>query len=137
MRFVDTNILIYAVGIHGEEDAKRELAIDLLSGDDLAVSVQVLAEFYYQATRRNRPGALTSAQASNFLAAIDTIPVQPVTVEVFRSGVSLSSRFGLSYRDGAIIAAAKLMGCDAVYTEDLSPTQDYDGLRAINPFTAP
>ena len=27
------------------------------------------------------------------------------------------------------------MGCDAVYSEDLSDTQDYGGLRVINPFS--
>ena len=26
------------------------------------------------------------------------------------------------------------MGCDAVYSEDMSPGQDYDGLRVIDPF---
>lgn len=34
----------------------------------------------------------------------------------------------------AILAAARLLGCDAVYSEDMSSTQDYDGLRVINPF---
>ena len=28
------------------------------------------------------------------------------------------------------------VGCDAVYSEDLSSEQDYDGLRVINPFVA-
>ena len=26
------------------------------------------------------------------------------------------------------------MGCEIVYSEDLSATQDYDGLRVANPF---
>ena len=48
--------------------------------------------------------------------------------------MSISRRFGLSYWDGAILAAARAMGCEIVYSEDLSPTQDYDGLRVANPF---
>ena len=47
--------------------------------------------------------------------------------------VSISRRFELSYWDGAILAAARAAGCDAVYSEDLSSEQD-DGLRVINPF---
>ena len=54
-----------------------------------------------------------------------------VTIEVFRAAVSISRRFGLSYWDGAILAAARSLGCDAVYSEDLSSEQDYDGLRVI------
>ncbi len=43
-------------------------------------------------------------------------------------------RFGLAYRDCAILAAASACGCDVVYSEDLSHEQDYDGLRVVNPF---
>ena len=35
---------------------------------------------------------------------------------------------------GAILAAARAARCDAVYSEDFSTEQDYDGLRVINPF---
>lgn len=44
--------------------------------------------------------------------------------------------FGLSYWDCLILAAAKQSGCDAVYSEDMSASQDYDGIRVINPFAA-
>ena len=44
--------------------------------------------------------------------------------------------FRLSYWDCLILAAAKLSGCDAVYSEDMSASQDYDGVRVINPFAA-
>ena len=36
--------------------------------------------------------------------------------------------------NSAILAAARKLRCDAVYSEDLSAEQDYDGLRVINPF---
>lgn len=35
-----------------------------------------------------------------------------------------------------ILAAARACGCDAVYSEDMSCEQDYDGLRVINPFAS-
>ncbi len=100
----------------------------------MAVSVQVFQEFYHQATRPTRPERLTHDDAWAFLETLLRFPIQEVTLDVFRTGVAISQRFGLSYWDGAILAAARSLGCDAVYSEDLSSEQDYDGLRVINPF---
>ena len=57
-----------------------------------------------------------------------------VTADLILDAFTIRSRFGLNYWDCAILAAARLLGCDAVYSEDMSDTQDYDGLRVINPF---
>jgi predicted nucleic acid-binding protein len=134
VRFVDTNVLIYAVSPSPREADKRRRAQELLEHGDLTLSVQVLQEFYHQVTRPNRTDPLTDSQALGFLGSIDSFPVQPVTLELFHSTVSISRRFQLSYWDGAILAAARAAGCDAVYSEDLSSEQDYDGLRVIDPF---
>ena len=134
MRFVDTNVLIYAVTPSPQEEEKRRTAQDLLSRDDLALSVQVLQEFYHQVTRPSRPHALTHAQAMDFIEIIDRFPVQELTFDLFLAAVSISRRFRLSYWDGAILAAARACGCEAVYTEDLNAGQVYDGTRVINPF---
>ena len=117
-----------------EEADKCRSAVDLLNERDLALSVQVLQEFYYQATRPNRPAAITHDQALRFIESLGRFPVQAVTLDLFRAAVAISRRFKLSYWDGAILAAARAAGCDAVYSEDLSSEQDYDGLRVINPF---
>ena len=135
MRFVDTNVLIYAASPAPVEAEKQRAAQRLLNAGDLALSVQVLQEFYHQATRPTRREPLTSAQALGFLSSIDDFPIQPVTQDLFHAAVAISRRFGLSYWDGAILAAARALDCDAVYSEDLSSEQDYDGLRVINPFT--
>ena len=137
MRFVDTNILIYAVSPAPAEANKRRIAQDLLTQDDLALSVQVLQEFHHQVTRPTRPHALTHVQAMGFVEIIDHLSVQELTFELFLAAVSISRRFRLSYWDGAILAAARACGCDAVYSEDLSAEQDYDGTRVINPFREP
>ena len=133
-RFVDTNILIYAISPSTAEAEKRKTAQDLLIQGDLAVSVQVLQEFYYQVTRPTRADRLTSSQALKFLESLDSFPAQEITREVFHDAVKISHRYGISYWDGAILAAARIAGCDAVYSEDLSSEQDYQGMRVINPF---
>ena len=54
VRFVDTNVLIYAASPAPHEADKQNAAQRLLEAGDLALSVQVLQEFYHQATRTNR-----------------------------------------------------------------------------------
>ena len=134
MRLVDTNVLIYAASTLSKESVKRRRARELLAEPDLAVSVQVLQEFYHQVTRPTRIGRLTHDEAMQFLEHMYTLSIQPMTVEIFQAAVAISQRYGISYWDGAILAAARALGCDAVYSEDLSTEQDYDGLRVINPF---
>lgn len=58
MRFVDTNILLYAATGAPESAAKARVADALLREADLGLSVQVLQEFYVQATRVSRAGRL-------------------------------------------------------------------------------
>lgn len=134
MRFVDTNVLVYAVSTADEEAAKRDQALNLLAARDLALSVQVLQEFYVQSTRESRPGALSHHEAASFVESLQRFRVQAVTMGVLRAAFAIRERFRLSYWDSAILAAARICGCDAVYSEDLNPDQDYDGVRVINPF---
>lgn len=134
MRFVDTNVLLYAASMLPEDKDKRVRARELLAEPDLAVSIQVLQEFYHQATRATRPGRLSDDDAMRFLEPVLQLRVQAVTRSVFRSAVSIRRRFGLSYWDAAILAAARVLGCDAVYSEDMSSEQDYGGIRVVNPF---
>lgn len=134
MRFVDTNILIYAASPSPAESDKQRIAQGLLEAGDWTLSVQVLQEFYHQVTRPTRPGAITHEQALAFIGSIRHFPVQDITLGVFRAGVAISRRFRLSYWDGAILAAAQAAGCDEVYSEDLNHGQNYGGVRVIDPF---
>jgi len=135
VRLVDTNVLIYAASPAADEANKQSVAQRLLEAGDLVLSVQVLQEFYHQVTRPTRTTPLTQDHALRFIESLRDFPVQDVTLEVFRAAVAISRRFLLSYWDGAILAAAKAAGCDAVYSEDMNAEQDYDGLRVINPFS--
>jgi predicted nucleic acid-binding protein len=55
MRFADTNVLLYAVSTLPAESVKAAQAQAVLASRDLALSVQVLQEFYVQATRDLAP----------------------------------------------------------------------------------
>jgi predicted nucleic acid-binding protein len=134
MRFIDTNVLIYAVCSAPEDAGKKRRALELLEGRDLALSVQVLQEFHVQATRANRSGALTHEEAVLFATSLTRYRVQEITLQVMYSAFQIRERFGLSYWDSAILAAARACGCKTIYSEDFSSEQDYNGVRVVNPF---
>ena len=55
VRFIDTNVLLYAISHDPAEQDKASRASGILAERDLALSVQVLQEFYVQATRASQP----------------------------------------------------------------------------------
>jgi predicted nucleic acid-binding protein len=134
MRFVDTNVLLYAASTAPEEEAKARAARELLEADDLALSVQVLQEFYVQATRPSKAERLTHEQAAALIEAFLRFPVQEITVELLQAALEAKQRFRLSYWDASVHEAARRLGCELLLTEDLSADQDYDGIRIVNPF---
>jgi predicted nucleic acid-binding protein len=50
------------------------------------------------------------------------------------AAIGLSTRYQISYWDGAIIAAAERLGAKLLYTEDLNHNQIYGTVTARNPF---
>jgi predicted nucleic acid-binding protein len=134
VRFVDTNVLLYAVSRDPEEQDKAARANDILTARDLALSVQVLQEFYVQATRASRPDPLTHEQAARLVESFLRFPVLDITTDLMLAAAATCQRFGVSYWDAAILEAARSLACDVVLSEDLSHGQDYAGVRVKNPF---
>ena len=132
--FVDTNVLLYAGSNAAEDRAKRQVARELLSRPDIALSAQVLQEFYAVAVAKQRL-QMTHEEALAVLQSLASFPVCPITRELVMDAVQLRQRFQISYWDAAIVAATKQMGCTVVYSEDLNSAQDYDGVTVVNPFS--
>ena len=134
MRFVDTNVLLYAISRDAAEQEKAARANGILKDRRLALSVQVLQEFYVQATRASRRDALTHDQAARLVESFLRFPVVDISTEIVRAALATRERYDLSYWDAAILEAARAMNCDVVLSEDLSDGQDYGGVRVENPF---
>ena len=134
MRFADTNVLLYAISRDPGEATNAERANAILAAGDLGLSVQVLAEFYVQATRASRADAITHEQATGLIESWRRFPVQETTVEMMVAALTTRQRFGISYWDAAIIEASRRLGCDVVLSEDLDSGTDYDGVRVESPF---
>jgi predicted nucleic acid-binding protein len=134
MRFADTNVLLYSVSTVPEETAKARMAKALLANRDIALSVQVLQEFYVQATRASRTNRLTHDEAVGFIRTWRRFLTQELSLSVLDDAIALKSRFQISYWDAAILAAARAAGCTEVLSEDLNEGQDYGGVIVVNPF---
>ncbi len=94
----------------------------------------MLQEFYVQATRASRSDAIPHEFAVALIAAWCRFRVQEMTLPVLNSALQIRQKYGFSFWDSAVIAAARALGCDRVYTEDLSQGQVVEGLRVIDPF---
>ena len=134
MRFADTNILLYSISSAVGEQRKAEIAIALMSSKEIAISVQVLQEFYVQATRTSRSNPLPHAMAVGFIEKWQRFRIQETTVEVMKAALDSKERWGISYWDAAILEAARAAGCREVLSEDLSHGQNYGGILVTNPF---
>src|SRR6266853_623578 len=131
--FLDTNILLYSISRNPADTLKRERAIALLGRDDGALSVQVLQEFYVQATRSTRPDPLPHQIAAGLIATWTRFRVQEITLAILTGALEIKAAHGFSYWDSAIIAAARALGCRWLYTEDMTHGREVEGVTLINP----
>jgi|SRR5271155_859759 predicted nucleic acid-binding protein len=132
--FLDTNILLYSISTAAAETPKRERARELIDRDDCALSIQVLQEFYVQATRSTRPDALTHDVAIGLIRVWRRFPVQETTLGLLDAALEIVARHRFSYWDSCIIAAAQALGCERLYSEDMTHGQRIGPLTIFNPF---
>lgn len=133
MVFLDTNVYVYVVsGAAGDEPRKR-IARDLITSQEFGLSVQVLQEFMHVTLRKKELG-LTGDEIREMVNFMAAYPVVETTVALALDAFDLKQRFQISYWDAAIIAAARELGCHTLFSEDLNPGQNYEGVTVINPF---
>jgi predicted nucleic acid-binding protein len=133
--FLDTNVLLYSISTADDEAAKRDKALRLLDRPDCALSVQVLQEFYVQATRASRRDPLTHETAVSLTETWLRFPIQENTLVIFHAALRLRKTTGFAFWDCAIIAAANEAGCDQLYSEDMAHGRKIANLQIVNPFS--
>jgi predicted nucleic acid-binding protein len=114
-----------------------DLIQQLTDRDALAVSSQVLNEFYAVATRSKKSHLLSHDQAVRYIRTIAASSlVLPLTVRDTLLAVEAVVQHGFAFWDALIWAVAKANGIPLVYTEDFQHGRDVEGVRIINPFLA-
>ena len=135
---IDTNILLYAYD--RGQPAKQPLALTVL--DQLvahglgALTSQVLAEFFVNATKKLQP-PLTVEEAhgriQNYLLSWEVLEITGAIVLEAVRGVRV---YRLTYWDAHIWASARLNQIPLVFSEDFSDGVIIEGVRFVNPFGA-
>ena len=135
MIFFDTNVLMYASGADDSSLAKTGVARGLLrTTQGVALSLQVLQEFYVNATRVTRPSNLKHADAYALIASWRRFRIVEPTLETLDRAMEIRERYKFAYWDAAIMAAAMEVGCTKLLSEDWTHDQVVDGLALENPF---
>ena len=135
MRFLDTNILVYAAT--DDDPRKRAIAIDLIThalevNHDGCISTQVLQEFcnaMYKKTKR------TKQEIDAMLDGFRDLLKTDVTIDLVRHAMAVKEEYGIQFYDALIVSAAEKLGCTEIVSEDFNPDQTYRGMAVVNPFS--
>lgn len=134
--FLDTNIFIYA--FDAAEPRKRAIAQGVvaraLRDGSGSISHQVIQETLRVLTSKARFG-VAATTAGGFMERM-MLPLWNVMPgpSMFRRCLQVQDRYGYSFYDSLIIAAALEGGCDRILSEDLQDGQRIDSLVIENPF---
>ena len=133
--FVDTNILVYVFDPEApaKQPGARNLVIDHLGAGTLALSTQVLLEFYWTVTRKPEvplPHPVAAGFARQLLAAHVVTPSADLVVAAMeRTGAS-----PLTIWDALILEAAESCGASVLYTEDRQLLSVSASVEIVDPF---
>ncbi len=134
--FLDTNIFVY---LFDEADQRKHLISRAIVGRGLddgsaTISFQVVQETLSVITGKLRvPVQLPDAREflASTLAPLWTVQPQPA---LYARALELRERYGFSFYDSLIVAAAFEAGCDRILSEDLQHGQRIETLVIENPF---
>lgn len=131
--FLDTNIFVYAAAGRGAEESKRKRALALIENENYGLSAQMLQEFYVTAVHKAQ-APLAAEAALEWIEQLEAFPCLPIDAAFVKIAAETSEIYRLSYSEGAILAAAEILGAHTLYTEDPDHGQQYGPVRVCNPF---
>jgi len=133
--FVDTSVLIY--GEDGADATKQTRALawlrELWQRRCGRLSMQVLDEFYVNATRMLKP-AMSGGDARAEVRRYQRWHPWQIDQATIEAAWAIESRFRMGYWDALIIAAAQQQGCELLLSEELQHEQRFDNVQVVNPF---
>ncbi len=133
--FVDTNVLVYARDHTDGEKQRRALAWVASLWEHRAghLSWQVLQEYYVTLTRKLDPPRDRAAAREDVTSLVTWRPI-PIDLATIDAAWGIEDRYGLSWWDALIVAAAQAGECHYLLSEDLQDGQSFGGLEVIDPF---
>ena len=134
--FVDTNVLVYVRDATDPEKQRRAAEWVAALWDDRTgrLSPQVLQEYYVTLTRKLEPTRSREEAREDVTSLAAWGPVPP-DHDTFEIAWRVEDRFGLSWWDALIVAAALRAECPWLLSEDLQDGLEIFGVKVIDPFT--
>lgn len=135
LRFVDTNVLVYAHDLDAGDKRERARALirELWESGRGALSVQVLQEFFVTVTSRI-PAPLDADEAARAVEDFALWSLHAPDAGDVLDAIAIHRRYDISFWDAMILNSASKLGCQTVYSEDLNAGQLYGDVRVVNPF---
>lgn len=135
LEFVDTNVLLYAIDhTEAEKQARAEELLTRLWRDGVGCSsVQVLQEFYVNATRK-LPHPLPPSVARQTVADYGTWVIHAPSTTTVLEAIDLQTTHQLSFWDALVLTSALSLQAAVLWTEDLNAGQRFGDLRVRSPF---
>jgi len=128
--FWDTNILLY--GYSSFDAYKQLISRELMLYEVCSVSTQVLQEFCNVAHKK-LGNPFTEVRIA-LRELVENIHVHRNSFQTIEFACTIAHRYGFSFYDSMIVAAAEECGCSLVYSEDMQHEQKVNSVRIINPF---
>ena len=129
--FVDTNVLIYCYTV--TELDKQLKARQIVAPSGRVISTQVLQEIANTLRRKFKKEWLEVIATLNEVSSQFTIHQN--SADTINKAISIADRYGYSFYDSLIIAAALETNCSVLYSEDMQDGQIIAGVLTIrSPF---
>ena len=135
--FVDTNILIYAHDADaGSKRARAQTILrELWDSGAGRLSVQVLQEFYVNATRK-LAAPVAQVSAREVVTSYGAWVREPTTADTVIRAIDVAALVQISFWDALIVASAEQAEATQIYSEDLNAGQSIGGIKIVNPLAA-
>jgi predicted nucleic acid-binding protein len=133
VEFIDTSILIYAHegGAGLKHQSSVELLARLIDNEECAVSLQVLMEFYWAATKKLKMRSHDAEQTIQSMGG--WVIHRPAHADVVRAA-QLQRKYDVSWWDALILNSATELGCATLWSEDFGNARKYGSVTVKNPF---
>jgi len=128
--FLDSNVMIYA---YFKQDEKKQRVSKLLIAQNAVISTQVLQELTNTLHRKMRVDY--SIVRPILQECIDNCELKTNTSDTVFLALDIAERYGFSFYDSLIVAAALESKCTTLYSEDMHHNQHIGNLTIQNPFT--
>jgi predicted nucleic acid-binding protein len=127
--FLDSNVVIYA---YFKQDEKKQHISKELVSQNAIISTQVLQELTN--TLHRKMGVDYSIVRSILHECLKNCNLNTNTSGTVFSALDIAERYGFSFYDSLIVAAALESKCKILYSEDMQHNQQIENLTIKNPF---